>query len=129
VQVPDGGHLVDLWVNDAGFLVTDPIPDAERLPGRYVVPGLVDAHAHPAVGREAGMPAALSGPATLNVLAAWADSGVCLVRDAGSPGGSVLELDLVPGMSRLQAAGRFLAPAGRYLPALLPEAAPQHQLT
>jgi imidazolonepropionase-like amidohydrolase len=129
VQVPDGGHLVDLWVNDAGCLVTDPIPDAERLPGRYVVPGLVDAHAHPAVGREAGMPVALSGSATLNVLAAWADSGVCLVRDAGSPGGSVLTLDLVPGMPRLQAAGRFLAPAGRYFPALLPEEAPQHQLT
>ena len=125
----DGDQPVDLWVNDAGCLVTDPIPDAERLPGRYVVPGLVDAHAHPAVGREAGMPVALSGSAMLNVLAAWADSGVCLVRDAGSPGGSVLTLDLVPAMPRLQAAGRFLAPAGRYFPALLPEEAPQHQLT
>jgi imidazolonepropionase-like amidohydrolase len=40
----------------------------------------------------------------------------------------VLQLDLVPGMPRLQAAGRFLAPAGRYFPALLPEAAPQEQL-
>ena len=129
VQLPDSGHPVDLWVNDAGCLVTDPIAGAERLPGRYVVPGLADAHAHPAVGREAGMPVALSGSATINVLAAWADSGVCLVRDVGSPGGSVLKLDLVPGMPRLQAAGRFLAPAGRYFPALLPEEAPQHQLT
>jgi imidazolonepropionase-like amidohydrolase len=32
-------------------------------------------------------------------------------------------------MPRLQAAGRFLAPAGRYFPALLPEAAPQERLT
>jgi imidazolonepropionase-like amidohydrolase len=32
-------------------------------------------------------------------------------------------------MPRLQAAGRFLAPAGRYFPVLLPEAAPQERLT
>ena len=129
VQLPDGDRQVDLWVNDAGCLVTDPIPDAERLPGRYVAPGLVDAHAHPAIGREAGMPVAMSQSATLDALAAWAYSGVCLVRDVGSPGGSVLKLDLLPGMPRLQAAGRFLAPAGRYFPALLPEEAPHHQLT
>ena len=34
-----------------------------------------------------------------------------------------------PGMPRLQAAGRFLAPAGRYFPALLPEGVPQRRLT
>ena len=51
------------------------------------------------------------------------------MRDAGSPGGLVLQLDLIPGMQRLQAAGRFLAPAGRYFPALLPEEAPQQRLT
>ena len=32
-------------------------------------------------------------------------------------------------MPRLQAAGRFLAPAGQYFPALLPEDAPQQRLT
>jgi imidazolonepropionase-like amidohydrolase len=128
VQLPDGDRPVDLWVDAAGCLVTEPVPGAERLPGRYVVPGLVDAHAHPAVGREAGMPVALDGPEALNVLAGWAACGVCLVRDAGSAGGAALLLDLVPGMPRLQAAGRFLAPAGRYFPALLPEAAPQEQL-
>ena len=128
VQLPDGDRPVELWVDAAGRLVTEPVTGAERLPGRYVVPGLVDAHAHPAVGREAGIPVALDGSETLNVLAAWAACGVCLVRDTGSAGGSVLQLDLVPGMPRLQAAGRFLAPAGRYFPALLPEAAPQEQL-
>ena len=129
VQLPDGDRPVELWVDAAGCLVTEPVPGAERLPGRYVAPGLVDAHAHPAVGREAGMPVALDGSEALNVLAAWAASGVCLVRDTGSAGGSVLQLDLVPGMPRLQAAGRFLAPAGRYFPALLPEAAPPERLT
>ena len=129
MQLPDGDRPVDLWMDAAGCLVAEPVPDAERLPGRYVVPGLVDAHAHPAVGWEAGMPVALDKSETLNVLAAWAACGVCLVRDTGSAGGSVLQLDLVSGMPRLQAAGRFLAPAGRYFPALLPEAAPQERLT
>ena len=129
VELPDGDQPVDLWVDAAGCLAREPVPGAERLPGRYVVPGLVDAHAHPAVGSEAGMPVALGGAEALNVLAAWAACGVGLVRDTGSPGGSVLDLDLVPGMPRLQAAGRFLAPAGRYYPALLPEGAPQQRLT
>ncbi len=128
VQLPDGDRPADLWVDAAGCLVTEPVRGAEPLPGRYVVPGLVDAHAHPAVGREAGMPVALDGSEALNVLAAWAACGVCLVRDTGSAGGSVLELDLVSGMPRVQAAGRFLAPAGRYFPALLPEAAPPERL-
>lgn len=129
VPLPDGDRPADLWVDDAGYLVADPVPRADRLPGRYVAPGLVDAHAHPAVGRDAGMPVALSDSEALRVLADWAASGVCLVRDVGSPGGSVLRLDLVRGLPRMQAAGRFLAPSGRYFPALLPEEAPQHQLT
>ena len=129
VELPDGDLPVDLWVDAAGCLAREPVPGAERLPGRYVVPGLVDAHAHPAVGSEAGMPVALGGAEALDVLAAWAACGVGLVRDTGSPGGSVLDLDLVPGMPRMQAAGRFLAPAGRYYPALLPEGAPQRRLT
>jgi imidazolonepropionase-like amidohydrolase len=129
VQLPDGDRQIDLWVDAAGCLVSAPVPGAERLPGRYVAPGLVDAHAHPTVAGTAGGPATLSGAETLEVLAGWAASGVCLVRDAGSPGGLVLQLDLDPGMPCLQAAGRFLAPAGRYFPALLPEEAPEQRLT
>jgi imidazolonepropionase-like amidohydrolase len=129
VPLPDGDRPVDLWVDAAGFLVSEPVAAAERLPGRYVIPGLVDAHAHPAVAETVGGPAALSGAEALDMLARWAAGGVCLVRDAGSPGGLVLQLDLAAGMPRLQAAGRFLAPAGRYFPALLPEEAPEQQLT
>jgi imidazolonepropionase-like amidohydrolase len=129
VQLPDGDRPVDLWVNEAGCLVAEPVPGAERLPGRYVAPGLVDAHAHPTLGWEAGAPVALGESRSLEALAGWARSGVCLVRDTGSPGGSVLQLDLRPGMPRLQAAGRFLAPAGRYFPALLLEDVPEQRLT
>ena len=126
VPLPDGDRPADLWIDAEGCLATEPVPGAEPLPGRYVAPGLVDAHAHPAVGPG---PAARDGAGTLGELAAWAATGVGLVRDTGSPGGSVLSLAPGPGLPRLQAAGRFLAPAGRYFPALLPEEVPQQRLT
>lgn len=77
VPLPDGDRPVDLWVDGAGCLVAEPVHGAERLPGRYVAPGLVDAHAHPAVGWEAGAPVALDQAETLKALAGWARSGVC----------------------------------------------------
>jgi imidazolonepropionase-like amidohydrolase len=129
VPVPDGDQPADLWVDSAGCLTAEPVPEADRLPGRYVLPGLVDAHAHPAVGRAAGAPVALGEAEAAGVLAGWAAAGVCLVRDTGSPGGLMLEVHLTAGMPRLQAAGRFLAPAGRYFPALLPQEAPEDRLT
>jgi imidazolonepropionase-like amidohydrolase len=129
VPLPDGDRPADLWVDDAGCLAAKPVPDAGRLPGRFVLPGLVDAHAHPAVGRADGAPVALRGAEAADVLAGWAAAGVCLVRDTGSPGGLTLEVRLSAGMPRLQAAGRFLAPAGRYYPALLPEEVPEERLT
>jgi hypothetical protein len=47
-------------------------------------------------------------------LNAWAKAGITLVRDVGSPGGMTFELTPGPGIPVLQAAGRFLAPEGRY---------------
>jgi imidazolonepropionase-like amidohydrolase len=129
VPLPDGDRPVDLWVDDGGCLAAEPVPGAERLPGRFVAPGLVDAHAHPTVTAAPDGPTAVDSAAALDVLAQWAAAGVCLVRDAGSPGGLVLTLGTGPGMPRLQAAGRFLAPPGRYFPALLPEGVPQERLT
>lgn len=52
-------------------------------------------------------------------LIAWAQAGVTVVRDVGPPGGVTLEISSPgPGLPALQAAGRFLAPAGRYFPDL-----------
>jgi cytosine/adenosine deaminase-related metal-dependent hydrolase len=73
VPLPDGDRLADLWVDAAGCLVTEPLADAERLPGRYVAPGLVDAHSHPAVGSG---PTALGHAETLEVLARWEDLAI-----------------------------------------------------
>ena len=83
VPLPDGDRPADLWIDAAGCVSAGPVPDAEPLPGRYVAPGLVDAHAHPCVGPG---PAARNHAETLDELTAWAASGVCLVRDTGSPG-------------------------------------------
>jgi imidazolonepropionase-like amidohydrolase len=62
---------------------------------------------------------ALPESATRANLIAWAQTGITLVRDVGSPGGVTLELVVGLGMPMLQAAGQFLAPAGRYFPELL----------
>jgi imidazolonepropionase-like amidohydrolase len=129
LPLPDGDQPADLWIDDAGRLAADPLTGAERLPGRYVLPGLVDAHAHPTAGWTPAGPAALAPAQALATLRAWAESGVCVVRDTGSPGGMALDLTPDPGLPRLQAAGRFLAPAGQYFPALLTEGVPQERLT
>ena len=52
-------------------------------------------------------------------LIAWARAGVTLIRDVGSPGGLTLEVSIGHDMPWVQAAGRFLAPEGRYYPELL----------
>jgi imidazolonepropionase-like amidohydrolase len=129
VRLPDGDHPVDLWVDASGALTHAPIAGAERLPGRFVMHGLVDAHAHPTVASGEKGPVRLSPDAAQALLIEWARSGVSLVRDVGSPGGMALDLEALPGMPRFRPAGRFLAPEGRYFPALLPEGTPEDLLT
>ena len=97
----------------------EPIGDGDVLPGRYVLPGLVDAHAHPAMTGGPDGPVALDAEGTRATLVAWAETGVTLVRDVGSPAGVTLSVASGPGQPRVRAAGRFLAPAGRYFPQLL----------
>jgi len=89
----------------------------EPLPGRCCLPGLVDAHAHLTVRDDHTL-----GDERLarERLAAYAGIGVGQVRDVG--GRSTVTLALAnapePGLPRVRAAGRFLAPAGRYFPGM-----------
>jgi imidazolonepropionase-like amidohydrolase len=119
VELPFGEEAAAWWIDASGAVHDRPIADAELLPGGFVLSGLVDAHAHPAVGSGPAGLAALDKRAARANLLAWAQTGITLVRDVGSPGGVTLELGSGPGMPVLQAAGRFLAPAGRYFPELL----------
>ena len=119
VDLPLGDQTRTWWIDASGLVHDRPIEGADPLPGRYVLPGLVDAHAHPAVAAGAAGPVPLDKGAARANLIAWAQAGVTVVRDVGSPGGVTLEISSGPGLPALQAAGRFLAPAGRYFPDLL----------
>src|SRR3954449_6113157 len=45
VRLPFGEQVEEWWVCD-GILHDEPVPGAIDLPGGWVLPGLVDAHAH-----------------------------------------------------------------------------------
>jgi imidazolonepropionase-like amidohydrolase len=129
VPLPGGDGPVELWVDADGRRVDGPLADARVLPGAYVLPGLVDAHAHPAIANGKPGMVARDPAEAVAVLAEWAAAGVGLVRDVGSPGGLTLRLELGPGLPGVQAAGRFLAPPGRYFPGLLLDGVTEPRLT
>jgi imidazolonepropionase-like amidohydrolase len=114
--LPDGDDD-QLWVS-GGELTRTPVDGAETLPGRFVLPGMVDAHAHLTL---------LESPEHIYVLGdrdhrdAVLDSsrrsGVLLLRDVG--GDPALTLPLArDATSGVLAAGRFLASEGYYFPTL-----------
>src|SRR4051812_937947 len=84
--LPDGEQR-DLWIADGRFSAVAP-PLAERLPGRYALPGLVDAHAHLAMSPD--------GPGDAELVArnlrTGRDEGVLAIRDVGAPRSITLEL-------------------------------------
>jgi imidazolonepropionase-like amidohydrolase len=95
--------------------------------GWHVLPGLVDAHTHLMTSPSIGVPGYTEAYRTdpeeltrrvLMHLRAQRDYGVLALRDVGAPTGTVVEVmkDLDPDLPHLQAAGRFIAPPGRYLP-------------
>ena len=121
IELPFGDRVRARWIDPSGGWSEREIPGAEFLPGRFVLSGLVDAHSHPAVGSGPSGPVALDLARTRANLLAWAESGVTLIRDVGSPGGLTLTLPAEEGLPAVRAAGRFLAPPDRYFPELLVE--------
>ncbi len=107
--LPDGERR-DLWVAD-GRLTTTPVGDAIALPGRFALPGLVDAHCHLAMTGDAGARDLAGARAAL---ARARDAGVLLIRDVGAPRSVTLELGDELSAEHLQVAGRWLAPAGAF---------------
>jgi imidazolonepropionase-like amidohydrolase len=111
--LPDGVQR-DLWVVN-GRLTSRPVDAAEPLPGRFALPGLVDAHSHISLG-PAQTPLDLAG--TGEALGRLPAEGVLAIRDVGSPGDLVLDLTPDGAHPHVQAAGQWLAPEGRYYPKL-----------
>src|SRR3954471_21947211 len=114
--LPDGGED-QLWVSASGVLGREPVDGADPLPGRYVLPGLVDAHVHLTVAAGPGGPVRAGREHRDRALAAARAAGVLLLRDAGGDPGLTLELARDP-ESGVVAAGRFLASEGYYFPQL-----------
>jgi hypothetical protein len=93
-----------MW--SAGAVLTDEeIPGVRPLPGRFVMPGMVDAHGHVASGndRQLGMDDALTWMEFAR------DRGVLLVRDMGSPGRLTLRLPSDRRLPRVISSGMQLA--------------------
>jgi imidazolonepropionase-like amidohydrolase len=115
-RLPEG-EPVEAGITGSGRWTSQPPDGAERLPGRFVLPGLVDAHCHLSVAAGPdGWPMALSAEAARANLDSARASGVTAVRDTGSPASVTLEL--LASAPDLIACGRFLAPQDRYFPAL-----------
>ena len=117
-ELPFDSGLREWWIDDEGKVSSGPIIGADALPGRYVLMGLVDAHAHASLGPGAAGPVAVGAPGAIATLDVWRAMGVAIVRDLGAPESITLKLSIPPGFPRVEAAGRFLAPAGQYFPLL-----------
>lgn len=104
------GHITFHKVKDAKMVVKN----------GYIIPGLVDAHAHLSINSPAGDDAspkdAVEGSAKAHLHA-----GVLAIREPGSPDYAALDLHVEDGFPRIQTAGRFLAPHGKYFPGLARE--------
>lgn len=113
VRLPDGDAAEDLWFTADGWQ-DRPIRDAQELPGRFVLPGLVDSHSHVSFGAGDDGPVRLDMHGAEANLERFAQDGVAVVRDAGGTPSVVLHLPAVEGRPYVVAAGRHLAPAGMY---------------
>jgi imidazolonepropionase-like amidohydrolase len=114
VPLPDGDEPVDWWIAD-GRLSARPVDGARELPGGWVAPGLVDAHAHLSfearerLGLERGSADLIAAHLRLHRRA-----GVLAVRDAGSLP-SVAPLTGRREGVEVTACGPFLAPPDFFL--------------
>jgi imidazolonepropionase-like amidohydrolase len=118
------GERVDLFVAD-GRLTFTPVAGAETIVvDAWLVPGLVDAHAH----------LALASPAPddaddLEIVRASAraqlEAGVLALREPGSPNRASLGVGPRVGLPRVHTGGRFLAAPGGYFPGMAREVLPE----
>ncbi|MCR6647022.1 MAG: amidohydrolase family protein [Cellulomonas sp.] len=109
VVLDDEREVGEAWVVGGRLTLTRPAAQATTIRG-WVLPGLVDVHCHIGLAADGPVDAATAGRQAL----ADRDSGVLLVRDAGSPA----DTSWVHGradLPRLIRAGHHLARPKRYL--------------
>ncbi|PFG33562.1 amidohydrolase family protein [Sanguibacter antarcticus] len=112
ITLGEGREYGDVWIEDGRISLTRPsglTADMDRIDG-YAFPGLVDVHCHIGLAADG----AVTDTEAQDQAIADRDSGVLLVRDAGSP----LDTSWVagrPDLPRLIRAGRHIARPKRYL--------------
>jgi imidazolonepropionase-like amidohydrolase len=125
-RLPGGERVEEWWVVD-GRLTDQPVADALELPGRFMLPGLVDAHTHLSMDfNQTHLPVGSDQLIAAN-LAIQLQSGVTLVRDAGRLPNVRLDQPQLRSFQpapRVIGAGRMLAPAGRFHDGLYNPVAP-----
>jgi imidazolonepropionase-like amidohydrolase len=124
-RVLPGDEVRDVFVVDGRISFVEQGDAVTVLDSGWLVPGLVDAHAHLSLFSPAGDNApdaeriAASGRAQLDV-------GVLALREPGSPlGAAARGLGPLDGMPRVVVAGHLLARTGRYFPGLGREIEPE----
>ena len=107
-----------------GQVTYEPVRDAERVPGAYVMPGLVDAHCHVGLESDGAVPDDVAEQHALSERSA----GALLLRDAGSPA-DTRWMDDREDLPRVIRAGRHIARPKRYLRNYADEVEPDALLT
>jgi imidazolonepropionase-like amidohydrolase len=112
IVIDDRREVGEAWVVGDRLTFTRPhgVADARVLEG-WVLPGLVDVHCHIGLAAQGAVDRATAQAQAV----ADRDSGVLLVRDAGSPADTGWVHDR-PDLPRLIRAGRHIARPKRYLP-------------
>ncbi|WP_166351734.1 amidohydrolase family protein [Phytoactinopolyspora limicola] len=107
VVLPSAEHR-DLWVRD-GKVTFEAIPGAETVATGWILPGLVDLHCHVGLDANGAVPDDVAEEQAITDR----DTGVVLIRDAGSPADTrwIDERDDLP---RIIRAGRHIARTKRY---------------
>ena len=116
VQLPYGDKPQHWWIVD-GKLCNTPIANAITLPGKFVIPGMVDAHTHLSMDFGLfGLPEASDAVVQAN-LQNKAHKGVLVVRDTGAlPGAHIAENS--SSMLHVLTSGNLNAPADRFHPGI-----------
>jgi imidazolonepropionase-like amidohydrolase len=121
IVLPDGVAR-DIYVSD-GRIQLQPAAGARTvMAGGWILPGLVDAHAHLQLASPAPEGATPAEQVRASARAQLA-AGVLLVREPGGPSHASQEVGPHEGLPRVVWGGRLLAPPGQYFPGLAREVA------
>jgi imidazolonepropionase-like amidohydrolase len=118
-----GDDAVDLWVRDGVLTFTEQAGARTLVRDAWLLPGLVDAHAHLSMfsPSEEGTAQQRATASALQQL----DAGVLLIREPGSPDDGAVGLGPAHGTPRVLTAGRFIVTEGGYVPGLGLETKPE----